>query len=366
MDAMLGDRANVARIDPLDYPHFVRALGMCADRADRFGRRAGGGARARQARAGHARDDRAARRRRRRHRKAGRHRRETASFPKSSRLLDDKHAYSAMARAHNPFGDGHAAARIARIVARWFRTAELKVAVVGLGYIGLPTAAVIARTGAQVLGIDVTPSRRRHGQFGQGPYRGGRSRRARLGRGRARQRCAPRLQIEPADVFVIAVPTPFGDDHAPDIGYVLHAATHDRRRAEGRRRRHPRIDLAGRHHREGARPARRAAPRPQGARPDCADAADIAIAYCPERVLPGRILVELIDNDRVHRRHHAALRAQGADLLPPLRARRLRHHHRARGGNDQADRKRVPRRQHRLRQRTVAASPTRWASMCGR
>ena len=31
--------------------------------------------------------------------------------------------------------------------------------------------------------------------------------------------------IEPADVFVIAVPTPFADDHAPDIGYVLQAAT---------------------------------------------------------------------------------------------------------------------------------------------
>src|SRR3569833_3431346 len=36
--------------------------------------------------------------------------------------------------------------------------AELKVAVLGLGYIGLPTAAVIARTGAEVLGVDVTPS----------------------------------------------------------------------------------------------------------------------------------------------------------------------------------------------------------------
>ncbi|MDQ2879625.1 MAG: UDP-N-acetyl-D-mannosamine dehydrogenase, partial [Pseudomonadota bacterium] len=36
--------------------------------------------------------------------------------------------------------------------------AELKVAVLGLGYIGLPTAAVIARTGAQVLGVDVTRS----------------------------------------------------------------------------------------------------------------------------------------------------------------------------------------------------------------
>ena len=101
---------------------------------------------------------------------------------------------------------------------------ELKVAVLGLGYIGLPTAAVIARTGAKVLGVDVhahvvdtVNSGRVHieeidldglvsGVVARGNLRAS-------------------LEIEPSDVFVIAVPTPFGEDHVPDIGYVLKAAT---------------------------------------------------------------------------------------------------------------------------------------------
>jgi endonuclease V-like protein UPF0215 family len=72
-------------------------------------------------------------------------------------LLDDKAAYEAMARAHNPFGDGHSARRI---VERLGMKSDVKpdVCVVGLGYIGLPTAAVIARAGCKVLGVDVTQS----------------------------------------------------------------------------------------------------------------------------------------------------------------------------------------------------------------
>ncbi|MCE3544411.1 UDP-N-acetyl-D-mannosamine dehydrogenase, partial [Escherichia coli] len=101
---------------------------------------------------------------------------------------------------------------------------ELNVVVLGLGYIGLPTAAVIARTGARVLGIDVSQnvvdtvnSGRVHieevdldglvsGVVARGTLRAA-------------------TEVAPADVFVIAVPTPFSDDHAPDITYVLQAAT---------------------------------------------------------------------------------------------------------------------------------------------
>ena len=101
---------------------------------------------------------------------------------------------------------------------------ELNVVVMGLGYIGLPTAAVIARTGARVLGVDVTEhvvetinSGRVHieevdldglvsGVVARGTLRAS-------------------MTIAPADVFVIAVPTPFDADHAPDITYVLNAAT---------------------------------------------------------------------------------------------------------------------------------------------
>ena len=174
---------------------------------------------------------------------------------------------------------------------------ELNVAVLGLGYIGLPTAAVIARTGARVLGVDVDAhvvetvnSGRVHieevdldglvsGVVARGSLRAS-------------------LAIEPADVFVIAVPTPFADDHAPNIGYVLKAAT----TIAAVLKPGDAVILESTSP-VGTTEAVRdllAKLRPDLKMPGAsAEAADIAIAYCPERVLPGRILVELIDNDRV-------------------------------------------------------------------
>lgn len=174
---------------------------------------------------------------------------------------------------------------------------ELKVVVLGLGYIGLPTAAVIARTGASVLGVDVTPAVVETVNSGKvhieevdldGLVSGV------VARGSLRAS----LDIEPADVFVIAVPTPFGDDHAPNIGYVLRAAT----TIAAVLKTGDTIIL------ESTSPVgttEKVRDLLAELRPDLkipgrtADQPDIAIAYCPERVLPGRILVELIDNDRV-------------------------------------------------------------------
>jgi len=179
---------------------------------------------------------------------------------------------------------------------------ELKVVVMGLGYIGLPTAAIIARTGAQVLGVDVTQSVVDTINSGKvhieevdldGLVSGV------VARGTLRAS----MEIAPADVFVIAVPTPFDADHAPNIGYVLKAATTiasvlkagdtiilESTSPVGTTEQvrdllatlRPDLKVPGR-------------AKPEGV----SDQADIAIAYCPERVLPGRILVELIDNDRV-------------------------------------------------------------------
>jgi len=119
MDAMLGDRTNVARIDPLDYPHFIRALGMAhialsdsggvQEEAPALGKpvlvmrettERPEGVAAGTARLVGASADRI--------------------VSEVFTLLDDSRAYSAMARAHNPFGDGQASARIARIVADGF------------------------------------------------------------------------------------------------------------------------------------------------------------------------------------------------------------------------------------------------------
>lgn len=174
---------------------------------------------------------------------------------------------------------------------------ELQVVVLGLGYIGLPTAAVIARTGAKVLGVDVSESVVETVNSGRvhieevdldGLVSGV------VARGTL---CAS-TQIAPADVFVIAVPTPFGEDHAPDITYVLQAAT----AVAAVLKPGDTVILESTSPVGTTEQVRDLLAR---LRPDLkvpgrtGEQADIAVAYCPERVLPGRILQELIDNDRV-------------------------------------------------------------------
>ncbi len=116
MDDLLGTPDNVARIAPLDYPHFIRALEMCdlaltdsggvQEEAPALGKpvlvmrdttERPEGIAAGTARLIGTDEDRI--------------------VSEVFTLLDDKAAYSAMARAHNPFGDGQASNRIARIVA---------------------------------------------------------------------------------------------------------------------------------------------------------------------------------------------------------------------------------------------------------
>jgi len=174
---------------------------------------------------------------------------------------------------------------------------EFKVVVLGLGYIGLPTAAVIARAGVKVLGIDISKRVVETINLGKvhieevdldGLVSGV------VARGNLRAA----MTIEPADVFVITVPTPFAEDHRPNIGYVLKAATN----VAAVLKAGDTVIL------ESTSPVGTteqvrdllAELRPDLRIPGCTgESPDIAIAYCPERVLPGRILVELINNDRV-------------------------------------------------------------------
>ena len=170
-----------------------------------------------------------------------------------------------------------------------------KVSVIGLGYIGLPTAALIARGGAQVVGVDVSAhvvetvnSGRVHIEevdldgLVQGVV--------------ARSNLRASLEVEESDVFIIAVPTPVAEDRAPDISYVLKAA----------RTIAPVLKAGDTVILESTSPVGTTEAmrdvigtmRPDLKMPGKGVQGDIAIAYCPERVLPGRILVELIDNDR--------------------------------------------------------------------
>jgi len=95
-----------------------------------------------------------------------------------------------------------------------------KVCVVGLGYIGLPTAAVISASGVNVVGLDV--DERVISTINSGkihivePGLEDVIKRV-VNRGTLRAT----LTVEPADVFVIAVPTPFeGSNHTPDLKYI--------------------------------------------------------------------------------------------------------------------------------------------------
>ena len=171
-----------------------------------------------------------------------------------------------------------------------------QVCVVGLGYIGLPTAAIIARAGCKVLGVDVSP--RVVDTINRGEIHIEEVDLDGLVQGVvARGLLSASLEVAPADVFVIAVPTPFDKDHAPDISYVLAAG----------RSVAPVLKAGDAVILESTSPVGTteqlrdmiAALRPDLKCPGkTTDTPDISISYCPERVLPGKILEELTNNDR--------------------------------------------------------------------
>lgn len=170
------------------------------------------------------------------------------------------------------------------------------VAVIGLGYIGLPTAAIIARSGCKVLGIDV--SERVVETINRGEIHIEEVDLDGLVQGVvARGTLSASTQVAPADVFVIAVPTPFDKDHAPDISYVLAAG-----RSIAPVLKSGDVVILESTSPVGTTEALRdliAELRPDLKVPGVsAGTPDLSIAYCPERVLPGKILEELTNNDR--------------------------------------------------------------------
>ena len=173
-----------------------------------------------------------------------------------------------------------------------------EVCVIGLGYIGLPTAAIIARGNCRVTGVDV--SQHVVDTINRGEIHIEEVDLDGLVQGVVqRGMLAASTEIVPADVFVIAVPTPFEKDgrHTPDVSYVIAAATS----VAAVLKKGDCVIL------ESTSPVgttealrdRLAALRPDLKMPGLTgETPDISVAYCPERVLPGRILEELTHNDR--------------------------------------------------------------------
>ncbi len=170
------------------------------------------------------------------------------------------------------------------------------VVVVGMGYIGLPTCAMFASKGISVTGVDVNERVVECVSHGEihivEPDLDGLIQKV-VSNGKLKASLVP----EPADAFVIAVPTPLKENHKPDIDFVL-AAT---------RSIAPFVKKGDLVVLESTSPVgtTREISRLLGTlREDmtfphaAGENADVLVAYSPERVLPGRVLTELVQNDR--------------------------------------------------------------------
>jgi UDP-N-acetyl-D-mannosaminuronic acid dehydrogenase len=175
-----------------------------------------------------------------------------------------------------------------------------RISVVGLGYIGLPTAAVFAEQGIEVIGVDVN----RHvvDTINQGrPHFGEPNLDALVRRVVENGKLRATTALDSAEAFIIAVPTPLeghGEHAQPDISYVEAAA-----RAIA-----PVLMPNNLVVLESTSPVgttERISAIMSELRPDLTfphqkgERADIQVAHCPERVLPGKILEEVVNNPRI-------------------------------------------------------------------
>lgn len=166
---------------------------------------------------------------------------------------------------------------------------SMKVCFMGLGYIGLPTAIIAAKHGFEVIGVDINPKVVEMTNQGRlhiiEPGMEEMLQKV-VTAGTLRASTKP----EVSDAYFMVVPTPFKEDHQPDISYV-EAAT---------RAVLPLLKEGDLYVIESTSPVGTTdimANLIFCERPELKD--KIAIAYCPERVLPGNVIYELVHNDRV-------------------------------------------------------------------
>ncbi len=172
-----------------------------------------------------------------------------------------------------------------------------RVVCVGLGYIGLPTSAMFASRGIQVVGVDINQKtvdciNRGETHIIEAGLDQLVADVVKCGKLRAT------TQPEAGDAFIIAVPTPFKADHVPDLRYV-HAASNSIA---------PVLSRGNLVILESTSPVGTtlqvsrwlADSRSDLTFPHQAgEQADVQVAHCPERVLPGQTLKELVHNDRI-------------------------------------------------------------------
>ena len=162
------------------------------------------------------------------------------------------------------------------------------ICVMGLGYIGLPTAALLANRGFSIHGVDVvqkTVDTINAGHihivepeldvFVQSAVKSGKL----------------KADVKPteADVFIIAVPTPFHEGHVPNVDYVKSATESIA----------PYVKEGNIVILESTSPVGTTHMVEEILKNGGVDTSKVHIAHCPERVLPGRIMLELVQNDRI-------------------------------------------------------------------
>jgi UDP-N-acetyl-D-mannosaminuronic acid dehydrogenase len=166
-----------------------------------------------------------------------------------------------------------------------------EICVIGLGYIGLPTASFLATKGHRVLGVDTNP--KVVDTINRGDIHLVEPELDILVRSAVHSgNLAASDQPKPADVFILAVPTPFREGHQPDLRHV-EAAT----RAIAPHLRAGVLVILESTSPVGTTTA--VAEQIRALRPDLVGELAVHVAHCPERVLPGKIIRELVENDRV-------------------------------------------------------------------
>jgi UDP-N-acetyl-D-mannosaminuronic acid dehydrogenase len=171
------------------------------------------------------------------------------------------------------------------------------ISVIGLGYIGLPTAAVFASRKKKVIGVDV--DKKAVDTINRGEIHIVEPDLDMVVHAAVTEGYLKAVTIpEPADAFLIAVPTPFKGDHEPDLGYIESASKAIAPVLK-------KGDLVILESTSPVGATEQMTVWMAEARPDLTfpqthgEESDIRVAHCPERVLPGHVLRELVQNDRV-------------------------------------------------------------------
>lgn len=163
-----------------------------------------------------------------------------------------------------------------------------KICVIGLGYIGLPTAALLANRGYEVHGVDVVQST--VDTINQGKIHIVEPEldtfvRSAVNSGKLKASLTP----SQADVFIIAVPTPFHEGYVPNVDYVVSAT-----KAIAPYVKDGDIVIL-----ESTSPVGTTELVEETLKEENVNTSTLYIAHCPERVLPGHIMRELVENDRI-------------------------------------------------------------------